>query len=423
MIRNSIIIIGCALFITCPCNGQAPQKFTISTPEDAGFSADRLQRLDFYLQQLIDAGHAPNAITFVAHQGKIAHYKTYGHSNIERKEKLRKDDIFRWASQTKAITSVALMILFEEGRFLLEDPVSKYIPSFKNPQVLERYDSRTQQVHTRAAKSEITIRHLLSHTAGIPYNNPLEGHVRFSTLNFLPSITDQTLEQTIPLLGERPLIADPGEEFVYGPNTDVLGYLIEILSGKSLADFLQERIFSPLGMTDTYFYLPENKSGRLVNLYTLENSGDPLRLHSNVGYRNYPLNRKGRYFLGGAGLVGTIEDYAKFCQMILNGGSFNEHQILNRRTIALMTQNQIGDLEVWNRKDKFGLGFQIITEKSQYGDLASPGSLTWGGMFSTEYTIDLEEELILLIYTNVDPYLYERELARKFRILVYQALK
>lgn len=423
MIKNSILISVCALFLTFKAYSQLPQKFTVSTPTDAGFSADRLQRLDEFLQQMIDDSRAPNVVTFVAHRGKIVHHKTFGYRNVERKEILQKDDIFRWASQTKAITSVALMVLFEEGKFLLEDPISMYIPSFKNPQVLESYDQKTQQYQTRPAASEITIRHLLNHTAGISYNNPLEGHPAFPALNFFPAVTNQTLAQTIPLLGKRPLIADPGKKFVYGPNTDVLGYLIEILSGKSLADFLQERIFAPLGMSNTYFYLPENKTSRLVSLYSLENSEDPLRLHSDAGYQNYPLTKKGTYYLGGAGLVGSIEDYAKFCQMILNGGIFNDHQILSRRTIALMAKNQIGELEVRDRKDKFGLGFQIITEKSHYGDQASVGSLTWGGMFSTEYTIDFGEELILLVYTNVDPYFYERELERKFRILVYQALK
>ena len=402
---------------------QTPQRFTTSPAEGASFSRERLQRLDAFLQRMIEDKLAPNVVTFVAHKGKVVHHKSFGYSDIVKKKPLKKDDIFRLASQSKAITSTALMILFEEGKFLLEDPISKYIPAFKNPQVLETYDKDTYKYTTHPAKSEITIRHLLTHTAGIPYGNPLPGHPKFSTLEFLPSISDQTLAQVIPLLGQRPLVADPGEKFIYGPNTDIVGHLIEILSGLNLADFLQKRIFEPLGMNDTYFFLPAAKAERLVELYSLENPGDPLSLHQVAAYRSYPLSKNRTLFLGGSGLVGTIEDYAKFCQMILNGGSFNGKQILSKKTLALMNQNQIGELEVWDRKDKFGLAYQIITDKSQYADLASEGSLTWGGMFSTEYTIDPKEELILLIYTNVDPYLYERELERKFRILVYQALK
>lgn len=421
--KNSLLIIVCVLVLHYKCYPQTPQKFLFSTPDTSEFSPERLQRLDRFLQQMVDEKHAPNVITFVALHGKVIHHKTFGYRNLDRKEPLLKDDIFRLASQTKAITSVALMVLFEEGKFLLEDPISKYIPSFKNPEVLVDYDPKTQQYHSRPAKSEITIRQLLSHTTGISYDNPLDEHPKFHKLNFLPTLDDLNLAESIALLGRRPLIADPGEKFTYGPNTDVLGHLIEILSGKSLANFLHERIFAPLGMNDTYFYLPESKAGRLVSLYTLENPGDPLRLHNNIDYRNYPLSAKAKYYLGGAGLVGPIEDYAKFCQMILNGGSFNGQQILSSKTISIMGQNQIGDLEVRDRKDKFGLGFQIITENSRYGDQASAGSLTWGGMFSTEYTIDFKEELILLVYTNVDPYLYERDLERKFRVLVYQALK
>lgn len=421
--KNSVLIICWLVFLGTTTYAQAPQKFAVSTPQEAGFYPERLQRLDSFLQQMIDHKLAPNAVTFVAHHGKIVHYKSFGYRNIEKKEPLKKDDIFRLASQTKAITSTALMILFEEGKFLLEDPISKYIPAFKNPQVLEKYDEKTHQYTTRPARSEITIRHLLSHTAGIPYGNPLPGHPKFNSLNFLPSISAQTLAQTIPLLAERPLIADPGEKFIYGPNTDVLGYLIEILSGMNLDDFLRKRIFEPLGMSDTYFYIPADKSGRLVELYSLENTGDVLSLHKDSDYRDYSVSKYRTYFLGGAGLVGTIEDYAKFCQMIVNGGSFNGSQIISRKTLELMNRNQIGELEVRDRKDKFGLAFQLITSKSQYGDQASEGSLTWGGMFSTEYTIDPKEGLILLVYTNVDPYLYERELGRKFRILVYQALK
>ncbi|MEP6734060.1 MAG: serine hydrolase domain-containing protein [Chryseolinea sp.] len=400
-----------------------PQEFSNAMPEDAGFSAEHLKRLDVFLETLVKEEKAPNIVTFVARHGKVVHQKAYGFKNVEKKQPAAVTDIYRLASQTKAITTTAMMILYEEGKFLLEDPVSKYIPAFEKMQVFDRYDEVTKQSKTHPAKTEITIKHLLSHTAGISYGNPVPQDPKFKDLDFLPGRTDERLSRTIPLLAKRPLSAEPGSQFIYGPNIDVIGYLIEILSGMSLDEFFKNRIFDPLGMKDTYFYLPADKANRLVELYAMESSSVKLQVNPNHARRVFPLDTHGTNYLGGAGLVGPIEDYAKFCQMIVNKGTFNGKQILSRKTIALMSRNQIGDLTVWDRNDKFGLGFMLITENTRYADQASPGSLTWGGMFSTEYTIDPTEDLIMLVYTNVDPYFYERELERKFRILVYQALK
>lgn len=400
-----------------------PQEFSLSKPEEAGFSSERLQTLDVFLESLVKAGKAPNIVTFVARHGKVVHQKAYGFKNIEKKQPANVTDIYRLASQTKAITTTAMMMLYEEGKFLLEDPVSKYIPAFEKMQVLDSYDEKSNLSKTHPAKTEITIRHLLSHTAGISYGNPVPDDPKFKSLDFLPGKTDDKLSRTIPLLATRPLSAEPGSQFVYGPNIDVVGYLIEILSGMSLDEYFKKKIFVPLGMNDTYFYLPPDKANRLVELYAMDSPTEKLHVSPSNARRIFPLDSHGTNYLGGAGLVGPIEDYAKFCQMIANGGTFNGKQILSRKTIALMSRNQIGDLTVWDRDDKFGLGFMLITENTRYADQASPGSLTWGGMFSTEYTIDPAEDLILLVYTNVDPYFYERDLERKFRILVYQALK
>lgn len=400
-----------------------PQEFKPVDAGDAGFSTERLQRLDKFLEGFVKDKKVPNVVTFVARNGKVVHHKAYGMSNMESVRSARVDDIYRWASQTKAITTTALMILYEEGKFLLEDPVSLYIPEFAAARVLDSYDEKTKKYTSHPALKPVTIRHLLSHTAGISYDNPVPGDPRFDKLDFLPGNTTITLRETVPVLAQRPLLHEPGAAFTYGPNTDVIGYLVEILSGMPLDQFFAKRIFQPLGMNDTYFYLPAEKSSRLVELYSLENATDKLMVSPVKSRRNFPLTAQGRNFLGGAGLVGPIEDYARFCQMIANGGTFNGNQILSRKTIGLMSRNQIGDLTVWDRNDKFGLGFQIITEGSRYADQATPGSLTWGGMFSTEYTIDPAEGLVILVYTNVDPYYYERELERKFRILVYQALE
>ncbi|GAB4055298.1 serine hydrolase domain-containing protein [Spirosoma litoris] len=408
-----------------------PQTFTpAKSPADAGFSADRLKRLDTWLQELIDKDIAPNAVTFVAHRGKVVHYKAFGYSNLAKKTPLKRDDLYRIASQSKAITTVTLMTLYEEEKFLLDDPISKYIPAFKNPKVLVNYDKKDPvggKYETRPAKSEITIRQLLSHNAGLPYEHPLDQRPEFK-VPFFNSTAPDKLEDVINKLATRPLLRDPGKDstgtgFTYGLNIDVLGRLIEILSGKPFDVAMRERVLNPLGMADTYFYLPDSKASRLVELYSKASMDKPLTLHSNEAYRNFAVSGAKTFFSGGAGLVSSVEDYAKFCQMLLNGGSFNNKRILGRKTIEMMLRNQIGAAEVWDRKDKFGLGFMLITENSHYGDQASPGSYNWGGMYCSEFTIDPKEELIMLIFTNVHPYAYYGDFVKKFRIAVYQALE
>ncbi|MGF7215441.1 CubicO group peptidase (beta-lactamase class C family) [Spirosoma lacussanchae] len=420
------------LFVTTTLLAQPrPQAFTTArTPTEAGFSTGRLKRIDTFLQGLVDQGMAPNAVTFVARRGKVVHYKAFGYSNLEKKTPLKRDDIYRIASQSKAITTVALMTLFEEERFLLDDPISKYIPAFKNPRVLVQYDRKNPtggSYETRPARSEITIRQLLSHNAGIPYEHPLDQRPEF-TVPFFNSTAPDKLEDVINRLAARPLLNDPGTDstgkgFVYGLNTDIIGRLVEVLTNQPLDVVLRERVLDPLGMADTYFYLPPGKASRLVELYDKGNADKPLVLHPNKTYRQYAVSGARTYFSGGAGLVSTVEDYARFCQMLLNGGTFNNRRILGRKTVEMMVRNQIGAAEVWDRRDKFGLGFQLITEGTHYGDQATPGAYTWGGMYCSEFTIDPKEELILLVFTNVQPYAHYSDFVRKFRTAVYQALE
>lgn len=405
-----------------------PQAFTTAkSPTEGGFSPERLARLDTWLQGLVNTDIAPNAVTFVAHQGKIVHYKAFGYSDLATKTPIKRDAIFRIASQSKAITTATLMTLFEEEKFLLDDPISKYIPAFKNQKVLVSNGkvaggSGAADYETRPAKSEITIRQLLSHNTGIPYEHPLDSRPEFQ-VPFFNSTKPDKLEDVVNKLATRPLITDPGTAFTYGLNTDIIGRLVEILSGQSLDVAMRKRVLEPLGMTDTYFYLPADKANRLVELYTKADMDKPMTLHTNEAYRNFAVSGARTYFSGGAGLVSTVEDYAKFCQMMLNEGTFNGKRILGRKTVAEMLRNQIGESEVWDRQDKFGLGFQLITDKTHYGDQATPGSYTWGGMYCSEFTIDPKEELILLIFTNVQPYAYYGDFVRKFRIGVYQALE
>lgn len=389
----------------------------------AGFSPERLQRLDSFFNAAIKNGYAPNAVTFIARNGQIVHHKAYGYNNIEKRTPAKTTDIFRIASQTKLITTIAMMMLYEEGRFFLDDPIAKYLPEFRDVQVLVSYDKATGKIETRAPKTPPTIRHLLSHSAGIGYGTALDSQLIGGSMTFLSSLDALTTEEIVKKVAKRPLAHDPGEQFTYGYNTDIAGRIVEVLSGKSLNDFFRERIFTPLGMNDTWFYLPPSKANRLVELYAKPTMESPFTLHSDESNRMFPVAGKQTLYLGGAGLVSTAADYAKICQLILNGGSFNDVRLLSRKTVALMGRNQIGGSEVWDRDDKFGLGLQIITEDTRYGDQASPGSLTWGGAYCSEYTIDPEEKLIMLVFTNVSPYAYYGEFVRKFRILTYQALK
>jgi CubicO group peptidase (beta-lactamase class C family) len=421
-----ILIASLFPFLALAQKAAMPQKFVeANNSSTTHFSAERLKRIDQWVQRFIDSGNVPNAVIFVARGGNVVYHKAFGYSNIEKRRPAKTTDIFRIASQTKAIASVALMTFFEEGYFLLDEPVSKYIPAFKNPVVLVRYDTlhpATGKYTTRPATSEITIRHLLAHTAGIPYGHPLDGRPEF-TVPYLNSMNDDKLEDIINKLAKRPLMADPGEKFIYGLNTDIIGRLVEVIAGKRLDAVIRERVTEPLGMNDTYFYLPNDKKDRLVELYSKEKKTQPITVSTNDTFRLYPIAGAQTYFTAGAGMVGTALDYAKFCQMLLNGGTFNNKRILGKNTIELMTRNNIGPSEVWDRKDKFGLGFEIISEASTYADLASPGSFGWGGAYCSDYLIDPGNGIVLQLFTNILPYAYGGEFNRKLKILIYQALE
>ncbi|MDO9152372.1 MAG: serine hydrolase domain-containing protein [Paludibacter sp.] len=403
---------------------QKPQKFIYPLKAPATFDATRLVRIDSVFQRLVDNGTIPHAVTFVAHRGKVIHHKAYGWRNIESKTMCLKDDIFRMASQTKAITAVAVLTLFEEGKILLDDPVKKYIPEFANPQVLESFNEADSTFTTRAAKRDITIRHLLTHTAGIPYGG---GNMRKiydkSGIPVSPfySLENKTLGDYIKTLAKCPLEHDPGEKFSYGMSTDVLGYLIEVVSGKSVDQYFREKIFEPLGMNETYFYLPENKQYRLVTLYE-KSAAKPLirNVRANNIYQTFPYSGAKTFFSTGAGLSGPVEDYAKFCQMILNGGEFNGHRILGRKTVEMMRKNAVGNMR---GEIGFGLAFDDFRPEYSYRSIATEGALRWGGMFGTDYVIDPKEDLMLLFYINLEPNNTGTDFKVLFHNLVYQALK
>ncbi|RPD41559.1 serine hydrolase domain-containing protein [Chitinophaga barathri] len=415
---KTVFLFLASVLIIMPCMAQQPLKPATNAAE-AGFSAERLARIDSFFNDAIAKGYAPNAVTFIAHNGRIVHNKAYGYSNIEKKTPARTDDFFRIASQTKLVTTIAVLMLYEEGKLFLDDPVAKFLPEFRDMQVLDSVDKTTGQPVLHKAKKMVTIRHLLSHTAGIPYQHPTH-KVPGGALSDLDGLT---LDSLIRQVAARPLVHEPGEKFTYGYNTDIAGRVVEVISGQNLSDFFASRIFKPLGMKDSYFYLPASKAGRLVELYSKGRMNDPITLSGSVGNRTFPIGGKQTLFLGGAGLVCTASDYAIICQLILNGGSYNNVRLLSRKTVDLMGRNQIGDNFVWDRNDKFGLGFQIITDDTRYGDQASPGSLTWGGAYCSEHTIDKKEGLIMLVFTNVSPYAWYGDFVRKFRVLTYGALE
>lgn len=389
-------------------------------PESAGMSSERLNRIDRMIESVIDSGWTAGAAGFIARNGSIVYYKAFGVSDIESKTPLKRDDIFRIASQTKAIVSIAAMMLFEEGKFLPDDPVSKYIPEFKNPRVLDKFNEKDSTFTTVPARREITIRDLFTHTSGIDYAGIGSPVMRaIYAKHGIPGGfgTDQmVLGEKMRALGKLPLAHHPGERFTYGLNVDVLGYLVEIWSGESLDLYLKKHLFEPLGMNDTYFYIPEEKHTRLVKVNTEDRNGHVIPTGQEMV--NYPL-LKGTYFSGGAGLSSTVYDYAVFLQMLLNNGVYNGKRFLSRRTVELITSNQIGDLNLGY--NKFGLGFELTTGRGQSVLGVSEGSFSWGGYFGTTYWADPKEGIVAMIFCQQTP-LSHGEIQSKFRAMVYQAI-
>lgn len=397
-------------------------------PASAQFDEKRLARIDALIQQYIDSGWINGATAIVARNGKIIYHKGLGYNNVENKKALSKDAIMRIASQTKAITSVAVMMLYEEGKFLLDDPISRYIPEFKNPVVLNTFNKADTTYTTVPAKSEITIRQLLTHTSGLHYAQI--GNETFNAIYAKAGVVagigvgKLKLGDVIKKLGLLPLAHQPGEKYTYGLNTDVLGYLVEVASGMSLADFFQKRIFEPLGMKDTYFFLPADKKNRLVTLYGedetkhLKKAADNFQINGDFN-SDYP-NSNGTYYSGGGGLSSTAYDYAIFMQMLLNGGVYNGKRILSRTTIRMMTSNQIGDLTL-GRGNVFGLGFEVVTPKGSPYSPTSEGTYSWGGMFSSSYWIDPKEKIVGQLFLNIFPF-SRGNIHEKFKVAVYQAL-
>ncbi len=405
----------------------AQKIIPLTTPQAAGFSTERLQRLDREMNDWAKKEWMQGGVALIIRNGKIAYHKAVGVNDLDTKSPLQKEAIFRIASQTKAITSVAMMMLFEEGKFQLDDAVSKYIPAFKKQQVLDKYVPADTSYSTIPAKGEITIRQLFTHTSGLGYAQigSKEANAIYAKSKITAGIgvQDDKLLDAMNRLAKLPLMHQPGEKWTYGLNSDLLGCLVEVISGMSLNDFFRTKIFQPLGMIDTYFFIPQEKASRLVNLYREDSTGHLVKAEGNMlngpTVSNYPLVNS-TYYSGGAGLSSTIYDYGIFLQMLLNNGVYNGKRLLSRNSVRIMTMNQMGEVP-YRGDDKFGLGFQIVTDKSSGRTPAQSGTYSWGGAFATSYWVDPKEKMVLLFYRQLQGSTHG-DVVEKFRALVYGAI-
>jgi len=399
------------------------QEFKKVPADSVGLSSERLEFLTNTFQEYVDQGELPGAVVLVARKGQIAYLNAFGKSDKENNLPMQENSIFRIASQTKAIVSVGIMLLQEEGKLLITDPVGKYIPAFKETTVAVPQEGAAYEIVK--AQRPITIRDLLTHTAGIGYGQGIASDLwkQANIQGWYFADREEPIQATVSRMAALPFEAQPGEKFVYGYNTDILGALIEVVSGESLDTFLKTRILDPLGMNDTHFYLPKAKSSRLTVVYSptkkgLERAPNPGGMVGQGAYLDGPRVS----FSGGAGFLSTAVDYAKFLQMMLNKGSFNGKQIISPKTVALMTVNHLGAIPFpWEKGVGFGLGFSVVEDLGQRGVLGSKGEFGWGGAYHSTYWVDPQEELVVVYFTQLIP-ANGLDDHQKLRALVYQAL-
>ncbi len=393
-------------------------------PEELGFSSERLQRIENVFQAYVDDGKLAGGVALVARHGKVAYLESFGLRDRESGSPMQDDSIFRIASQTKALVSVGIMMLQEEGLLLISDPVGKYLPEFQETTVAIPKESGGYEVVK--AERPVTIRDLLTHTSGIGYGDgpAADRWGEAAIQGWYFAHRDEPIRETVSRMAALPFDAQPGERFVYGYNTDILGALVEIVSGEPLDKFLKTRLLTPLGMEDTHFYLPKTKKERLATVYSpagpdsLERAPELGGMVSQGAYIEGPR----KSFSGGAGLLSTAADYARFLQMMLNGGEFNGKRILSPKTVELMTMNHLGEVTFpWAEGTGFGLGFYVIEDPGIRGLPETIGEYGWGGAYHSAYWVDPKEQLLVIYLTQLIPAndLNDHE---KLRALVYQAL-
>ena len=425
------VVLGCVINLSA-----FAADLEIVAPEEVGLSGERLERLTRAMETGVEKEHFPGAVGAIARKGKIVYFETYGDKDWKTGAPMEKDTIFRMASMTKAITGVAVMMLFEEGRFGLNDPIERYIPAFKDSQVAvganKDWDKKDWSEEDKKASAEeakadqstpaktvpayrpITIRDLLRHTAGLPYDGA----------NFYEDGMD--LGQMIDALAALPRSTQPGTAYEYGLSMDVLARLVEVVSGQRFDEFIHERIFEPLGMEDTGFYVPKENQDRLVKMYEFADKGGKIKGKSNSGdaYLAPPA-----ILMGGTGLVSTTMDYLRFCQMLLNNGELDGKRLLGRKSVELMHANHLGDIPIGGDSKvthdfRFGLTFGIKPDPGDTGELGSEGTYYWGGAYGTSFWIDPAEDLIGVFmvngprYDEEDPIVY----SQLFEHFAYQAI-
>jgi CubicO group peptidase (beta-lactamase class C family) len=369
----------------------------------------------------------PGAVAIICRNGKIVYHKSFGKADVPGNRAMKNDDIFRIASMSKAVTATAIMMLWEEGFFQLDDPISKYIPEFANPVVLDRFSLADSSFTGKPAGKEITIRQLLTHTSGIGYG-VIDGNDQMKAIYHKAGIVDLFTTENVKIgdnikkLAKLPLHHVPGEKFTYSEGLDVLGYLVEVVSGMSFDDFLRRRIFEPIGMNDTYFYVPESKAARLVKIQYKTPDGKWAHFKDNFYDPEYPIKGAKAFYSGGAGLSSTAKDYATFLQMYLNKGELNGKRLLSRKTVESIMMNQVNTLRGADGDTTYGLAFGLLTEKGQSkGGLGSEGTFDWGGYFNTSYFADPKENIIGVIMKQTQK-INDDNHSVKFRKLVFQTV-
>ena len=406
------------------------QVLSTAEPESVGMSSERLGRLTNTLEDYVSDERIAGAVAIVARKGKIAYLEAVGMRDLETSSPMATDSIFRIASQTKALTSTCIMILQERGQLLISDPLVKYMPEFANGTVA--VDNGRGGYDVVAARRAITIRDLLTHTSGISYGNGIavEEWREADVIGWYFAKRDEPIRETIRRMGALPASAHPGDSWIYGYNTDILGALVEVVSGRPFDVFLRDEVLEPLGMSDTHFYLPAEKIDRLVTVYSSTAAGgielapapghmDNRGIFGNIGQGQY-VDGPRTSFSGGAGLLSTAHDYATFLQMMLNGGEFNGARILSPNTVKLMTVNHLGEVP-FRPGQGFGLGFSVVTDLGARGAPGSVGEFGWAGAYHSTYWADPEEELAAVYLTQLIPAINVDDNV-KFRSLLYQAI-
>lgn len=416
MARNMTFATLLFIAISCSLPEETPLLLEEGVANEVGFSEKKLSNIDVMINNYMEQNKLPGAVALVARKGKIVKHKAYGSKNIARDINQKKDDIFRIASMTKAITAVAAFTLLEEGKFDLDDPLWWYIPEFRNSTILDDVNFEDSTYTSHPTQNEIKIRQLFNHTSGIGYGYQDE---KLNAIYVKNNISegfehrDILLKDNITRLAKLPLVHEPGETWTYGLSYDVLGYLIEVISEKPLDKFFQERIFDPLGMNDTHFYLPEEKYNRLPDVFMSSHEGVVATDYELI---HYPIKGAKKYLSGGADLSCTALDYAKFAQMIMNGGVYNGNRILGIKTIEWITKGQVeGGIKA------LGWGFGVVETKEMALQYASAGSNKWGGYFSTQCLMDPEEKIIAILMLQMDPN-WEWGVHSRFQNIVYASI-